>query len=270
MKEKSEIQSIITRFCKLIHTQFRMSIKSVCSNNDGEFLGLKDFFHANGIEHQTNIPYTPQKNCRVEGKHRHILNVAQALLFQSNLPITFWGDCVLTIRHLINRTSSTILKRKTPFALLYGTPPDYTLLCTFGCLCYTHNVDSNKLKPHSRKCIFIGYPHGECGWHAYDLESREFSASKDMVFHECIFPSSSKTSAAEMHFHERQNSPQLPSSTTILSPLHPNSNILSSSSSNKSLNAGPEIEIPHPISTTPLGPTQDTFVLQSTPTDPFS
>lgn len=47
-----------------------------------------------GIIHQTSFAYTPQQNGRVEWKHRHILNIARALMFQASLPKFLWkGMC---------------------------------------------------------------------------------------------------------------------------------------------------------------------------------
>jgi len=107
----------------------------------------------------------------VERKHRHILIVAQSLLYQSNLPIHFWGDCVLIAFYLINCLPSPILSDKTPFQLLYYQVPSVTHLRIFSSLCYaTVNHPKHKFDPRVQQCIFIGYPPNHKGYKLYDLE----------------------------------------------------------------------------------------------------
>ena len=59
---------------------------------------------------------------------------------------------------------------------------------------YAHNQGrgGDKLASKSRKCIFVGYPHGKNGWKLYDLEIHSFFLSRD-VFHENIFPFAEET-----------------------------------------------------------------------------
>ncbi|KAK4391437.1 Retrovirus-related Pol polyprotein from transposon RE2 [Sesamum angolense] len=107
----------------MLHTQFGGIVKVFRSDNGSEFLNkeCQSLFHELGIIHQISCTYTPQQNGRVERKHRHLLNVARALLFQAYLPIKFWGDAILTATYLINRTPSLKLNWKAPYELLHGS-----------------------------------------------------------------------------------------------------------------------------------------------------
>nr|KYP33474.1 Retrovirus-related Pol polyprotein from transposon TNT 1-94 [Cajanus cajan] len=104
LKEKSKTPNILMNFCNMIQTQFSRKVKVVRSDNGTEFTNnvIHTFFQREGILHETSCVGTPQKNGRVERKHRHILNVTRALRFQSCLPISFWGEYVLAATHLIN------------------------------------------------------------------------------------------------------------------------------------------------------------------------
>ncbi|XP_021716606.1 uncharacterized protein LOC110684457 [Chenopodium quinoa] len=46
----------------------------------------------------------------------------------------------------------------------------------------------DKFALRSRKCVFVGYPHGKKGWKLYDFETGEIFVSRDVKFYENEFP----------------------------------------------------------------------------------
>lgn len=173
--------------------QFNTNIKIVRSDNTLELesdVSRSEFFSSHGILHQTMCPHTPQQNGIVERKHKHLLETCRALLFQSYLPIRYWGECLLTTTYLINRFLSEILSFKTPYEILFGNFPSYTHLKSFGCLCFvsTHPNNRNKLQPRAEICIFISYPFGKGGYKVLNLKAKQISISRNVIFHEHIYP----------------------------------------------------------------------------------
>lgn len=147
----------------MVKIHFPYSVQTLRSDNALELGGshaCQQFFNAHGILHQTTIPHTPQQNGVIERKHKHLLEVLRSLLFQSNLPTKYWGECVLTATYLINRLPSTVLNNISPLEKLYGHPPSYSHLWSFGCLCFASIPKSGRDKLQSRaiKSVFLGYP----------------------------------------------------------------------------------------------------------------
>lgn len=121
--------------------------------------------------------------------------MARSLMFQSHVPLEYWGECVMTAVFLINRLPSPILANKTPYELLTSKSPDYSQLKVFGCLCYvfTSPKQHHKFQPRAKACIFLGYPSGFKGYKILDMESNVISIPRHVIFHEAIFPFLSST-----------------------------------------------------------------------------
>jgi len=175
-----------------VMTQFNAQVKVIRSDNALEFLSdpCKQFFSKHGLLHQTSCVQRPQQNGRVERKHRHILEMARALRFQANLPLKYWGDCVLTAVYIINRLPTPLLQHKTPYEVLFGTLPRYDHLRVFGCLAFTatQHRELDKFQPRGIPCVFLGYSTSQKGYKLLDLSSSKVFVSRDVRFAEHIFP----------------------------------------------------------------------------------
>lgn len=189
MKYKSDVLTLFPAFLKHIKTQYNTVVKAIRSDNTPE-LAFTKLIQDLGMVHQFFCAYTPQQNFVVERKHQHILNVARALLFQSNVPLAYWSDYIYTVVFLINRTPSIILQNKTPYQLLMNKEPDYSFLKSFGCLCYvsTLSKDINKFSARADACVFLGYPAGYKGYKVLHLAYNSISITRNLVFHETTFP----------------------------------------------------------------------------------
>ncbi|GKA03611.1 retrovirus-related pol polyprotein from transposon TNT 1-94, partial [Tanacetum coccineum] len=189
---KDQIPALLVTFLAYIDNHLKAKTKFIRTDNGTEVINRSctALFKTKGILHQKLMPYTPQQNGVVERKHRHLLKTARSLRVHDNLPIKFWGECILAATFFINKMPMKKLQWKSPFEVLFGKPPDYSHLRVIGCLCYAAVTKPHKDKFDNRglKCILIGYPSNQKGYQLYNLDTKEVFVSRDVVFQESVFP----------------------------------------------------------------------------------
>ncbi|XP_075109092.1 uncharacterized protein LOC142180886 [Nicotiana tabacum] len=176
MRMKSDVIVLLRNIFTLIKTQFFASIKTIRSDNGLEFFNSQytALFTSFGVVHQSSCVHTPQQNGVDERKHKHLLEMARALMFQAYAPLKFWGE---------------FLSGKSPYEAFHGTPPSVQHLKVFGCLCYA--TKSNFTDKFSSKVIpdvFMGYSDTQKGYKLYNIVIGSFFISRDVSFRESVFP----------------------------------------------------------------------------------
>ena len=83
--------------------------------------------------------------------------------------LTYWTYTFVTIVYLINRIPTPILHLSSPFDKLFESPPNYTKLRVFGCLCHSwfHPYSQLKLDSCSTSCLFLGYSSTQSAYIVY-------------------------------------------------------------------------------------------------------
>ncbi|GAB2283786.1 hypothetical protein Dimus_039626 [Dionaea muscipula] len=166
LKHKSDVTSIFTKFKPLVENYFQTTIRIVYTDGSGEATSLGHYLSTVGIQHLRSPPHTPEHVGTAERKHRHIAEIALALLHHASMPQRYWSLAFTTAIYRINRLPSPTIAHKSPYELLFKQPPSYHSFRSFGCLCYPwlRPYSSHKLQPRSRPCVFVGY---STTFHAY-------------------------------------------------------------------------------------------------------
>jgi transposase InsO family protein len=98
MTHKSNVQTIFPQFRNLVENRFNTKIKSLYSDNGGEYIGLKNYLSVHGISHYTTAPHTPQQNGMSERRHRHLVETGLTLLTDAHasllLALCFSNRCL--------------------------------------------------------------------------------------------------------------------------------------------------------------------------------
>ncbi|KAJ9560577.1 hypothetical protein OSB04_005737 [Centaurea solstitialis] len=174
MRHKSESFEKFRVYQNEVQNQLDRKIKFLRSDRGGEYLSQEFGNHLIecGIVSQLTPPYTPQMNGVSERRNRTLLDMVRSMMCHSTLPVSFWGHALETAAHILNRAPTKSVE-KTPYELWKGKKPKMSFLKIWGCEVYVKRPTSEKLKPKSDKCFFVGYPKTTVGYYSYNPEENK-------------------------------------------------------------------------------------------------
>lgn len=163
----------------------------------------KEFFIEKEIVHIKSAPFTPAQNGIIERENRTLMNGVRSMLIHKNAPDILWGEALLTIVYVLNRSVNSITIDKTPFELYIGRKPKVGHVKVFGCI---SNVKTQikkrsgyqkKYEHRASKSIFVGYEDYDYTYRVYNLQSKKIIISRDVIYDE-LTGYSGKTSYSEI------------------------------------------------------------------------
>ena len=190
LKKKSGAYNAFTSYKAYVENQCQLKIAILRTDNGGEYFSNEwtKFCEENGIRHEHTVPYNPQQNGVAERKNRTLLDASRSMLQVSRLSLQFWQEAVATACYLQNRSPHKVLGLETPYSLWFKHKPHLGHLRVFGSIAYSHipTEKRQKLDPHTRKCIFMGYGEssGMKAYKLFDPITKKFFFSRSVIFDE--------------------------------------------------------------------------------------
>jgi len=159
LERKSDLKGVLRKYLKLMKTR-GTPVHRLRSDNGGEYAGHQtiELLEEHGVKWEPTAPYNPSQNGVAERCFHTLFERTRAILTSAKLPIRLWGEAIMTVTYLKNRSPTTALDKITPYEAWHGKKPDLSYLHTFGCIAY-HHVEGarRKLDDKSLKCQFLGY-----------------------------------------------------------------------------------------------------------------
>lgn len=137
---KSEAFGCFVDFKALAEKQTGFKIKRLRDDKGGKFIGHQwdKYLKEEGIIHEKTTFDTPQQNGIAECKNYTLNEAITCMLAEVKLPRSYWAYALALAVRILNATPSSALKGKTPYEAFYGTKPNLSMLCMFGCLAYVY------------------------------------------------------------------------------------------------------------------------------------
>jgi transposase InsO family protein len=181
---KGEATNVIRRAQAAVEAECGCKLRVLRPDNGGEFTAAKFtlYYVDEGVQRHYSAPYSPQQNGVVEQRNQTVVGMAWALLKQRGMPAVFWGEAVVTVVYILNRSPINALNGRTSYETWHGHKPAVSHLRVFGCLAFAKELGHiGKLDDRSTPGVFIGYAEGSKAYRILDPGTQRVH---DVVFNE--------------------------------------------------------------------------------------
>lgn len=184
LKTKDEAFPAFVTYETRALTQHGIRFKCLHSDRGGKFLftAMIDYLAQQGIERKLTVHNTPEHNGAAEQTHQTIFEMVRALLMQSGLPKWLWGYAHQYAVYLYNSTPRRTLNFKSPYKARFGSLPNLSNACVFGCICYVKDNSGDKLSVRVAECCWLGPDVTSNGFWVYWPDKHKMSLERNIVY----------------------------------------------------------------------------------------
>lgn len=197
IKKKSDVFNTFLVYKARVEKETGLKIIILRSDRGGEYMSKEflDYLDEHGIQKEMPAAYTPEQNGLAERINRTIVERVKTMLYESGLPLSYWGEAVLTATYLGNISPHAGLGGKSPravfssFSLVGPYKPQLNRLRPFGCIAYVHVPKQlrKKLDDRVRAGVMLGYEEGSYSYRI-GMGQGKVAISRNVVFNESHFP----------------------------------------------------------------------------------
>ena len=99
----------------------------------------------------------PEHNGVAKHLNQTLVEYICTILHASELPKNLWGEVLLYVVWVKNRSATRALDGKTPYKMLYGRKPNLSGLPSWGVKCWILDHSGLKLDDHAKEGHWVGF-----------------------------------------------------------------------------------------------------------------
>ena len=192
LKSKSETTDAIKKYIVWAERQTGEVLKCLKSDNGGEYINenLAEYFISKGIDHSFSSPYCPQTNGLAERKNRTLKESARSMMYEANLPNSFWSYAIRYANFTCNRIVNTRTEQ-IPYFSFTNRLPCFHKAHIFGCKVMIEKNNFGRIANFENRRndgIFLGITEDHTKYIAFDIIENRITVNRNMYCIDDILP----------------------------------------------------------------------------------